>query len=115
MARHGTHVFKRNAGHWVHFKGNPFKKHHVRGRNPFKHNVAIGHYDSRGRFHRRKNIAAFYDSKGVFHPIRSGIVKPKGAKKGHPSRVKYRPSATTDVKRKGGKKKGGKRKKSKRK
>lgn len=48
-------LFKKKNGHWTRFRGNPFKKHIIRGRNPFKHNVAEG----------------FYDKGGTFHPIRS--------------------------------------------
>lgn len=78
MARHRhhrrrvtTYLFKKNAGHWKRFRGNPFKKHIVRGRRAVKHNIAAGHFDKSGKFHRRKNFAAYYDAQGRFHPVRA--------------------------------------------
>ena len=56
MARHRrkrrtSYVFKKKAGHWKRFRGNPFKKHIIRGRRALKHNVAMGFYDKTGKFH----------------------------------------------------------------
>lgn len=103
-------LFKKVGGHYVRFRGNPLKKHIVRGRNPFKRNIASGHYDATGKFHRRKNIAGFYDDTG-FHPIRAGTY-PGGKKAG----VKYS-SKIGDAKARAraGKKKSRKRKSSRRK
>lgn len=79
-ARRRTYLFKKNAGHWKRFRGNPYKKHTIRGRNPFKRNIAEG----------------FYDKAGTFHPIRhssdysrarvgegTGRAKPKARRKKH--------------------------------
>lgn len=49
--RRTTYLFKKNAGHWKRFRGNPYKKHIIRGRNPFKRNIAEGFYDKAGKFH----------------------------------------------------------------
>jgi hypothetical protein len=87
-ARRRAYLFHRKGGSYKRFRGNPFKKHIVRGRNPFKKKVVLGHYDASGKFHRRKNIAGFkdwqgkYGPVGMFHPIRAGT-GPSGEKWGY--------------------------------
>lgn len=72
-------VFKKKNGRWTRFRGNPYKKHIIRGRNPLKHNIAMG----------------FHDKDGNFHPIRSspdyspGRVGEKRAKRKTTRRKKH--------------------------
>lgn len=71
--RNRAHLFKRRNGTWKHFRGNPFKKNIVRGQNALKHGIAVGHFDRKGRFHRRKNMSVKFGgpgAKGKFHPWR---------------------------------------------
>lgn len=116
MARHRrrrvtTYLFKKNAGHYKRFRGNPFKKHIVRGRRALKHNIVAGHYDASGKFHRRNIGGGRFTGKGGEHPGPRGKFFPIRGSPGYSSLALSKSSAEYKRAARGGAKRKTRRKK----